>query len=76
MLKLNQVYQLREGVGPPDIYLGPNVDKVQLEDGRTVWYIAYIGYMRGAIKNVDSVLEGNKADLKSFGGGHCPYPSS
>ena len=76
MLKLNQVYQFREGVGPSDRYLGHNVDKVQLEDGRTVCSMTCVEYMHGAIKNVDSVLEGNKADLKSFGGGHCPYPSS
>ena len=34
-----------------------------------------VEYLHGAIKNVDSILEGNKADLKSFGGIHRPYPS-
>ena len=36
MFKLNQVYLLREGFVSLDIYLGTNVDKFQLEDGRTV----------------------------------------
>ena len=27
MLKLNQVYRLNEGFGPPDRYLGSNVNK-------------------------------------------------
>ena len=39
MLKLNQVYRLKGCFGTPDRYLGANVDKVQLEDGRTVWYM-------------------------------------
>ena len=33
-------------------------------------------YLHGAIKNVDYIPEGNKADLKSLGGGHRPNPSS
>ena len=37
LLKLNQVYRLKEGFGPPDRYLRGNVDKLQLEDGRTLW---------------------------------------
>ena len=76
MLKLNQVYRLKEGFGPPDRYLGANVNKFQLEDGRTVWSMTCVEYLCGAIKNVDLILEGNKAYLKSFGGGHRPYPSS
>ena len=30
MFSLNQVYRVKEGFGPPDIYLGATVDKVQL----------------------------------------------
>ena len=37
MLKLNQVYLLKEGFGPPDRYLGANVNKLQLEAVRTIW---------------------------------------
>ena len=32
--------------------------------------------MRGAIQNVNPILEGNKAALKSFGEGYRSYPSS
>ena len=39
MLKLNQVYQLKECFEPADRYISSNVDKVQLEDGRTVLYM-------------------------------------
>ena len=75
MLKLNQVYGLKEGFGPPSIYLRDNVDKFKLEYGRNVWYMARIEYLRGDIKKVDSILEGDKAALKSFRDGNFPYPS-
>ena len=42
MLKLNQVYRLKEGFGTPDRYIGANVDKVQLEDRKTVWYMTCV----------------------------------
>ena len=74
MLKLSQVYQLKEGFGPPYIYLGANVDKFQLEDGIAVLYTTCIEYMRESIKNIDLILKANKAALKSFGDGYCPYP--
>ena len=36
---LNVIYRLKEGFGPPDRYLGSNVEKVHLKDGRVVWSI-------------------------------------
>ena len=56
MLKLNQVYQLKEGFGPPYRYINSNVDKVQVENRRTVWSMTCVEYMCGAIKNVDLIL--------------------
>ena len=55
-LKLNQVYQLKEGFGPTYRYLDSNVDKVQVENRRTVWSMTCVEYMCGAIKNVDLIL--------------------
>ena len=37
-----QVYQLKEGFATSDRYLGANVDKVQLRDGRIVWSMTCI----------------------------------
>ena len=76
MLKLKQIYRLKEGVGSPDRHLSANVNKVQLEDGRTFWYMTCVEYLCVSINHVDSILEGNKADLESFGYVYCPYPSS
>ena len=73
-LSINQVYRLKEGFGPPYRYFWEKNDKFKLEDGRSVWYMTCIEYLHGAIKNVDLILEGNKAALKSFGDGYCPYP--
>ena len=39
MLELNQVYCLKEGFDPSDIYIETNIDKVQLEDRITVWFM-------------------------------------
>ena len=76
MLKINQVYRLEEGFGPPDRYLGANVDKFQLEHERNFWSMTCVEYIHGDINNADSILEGNKADRKSFGDVYLPYPSS
>ena len=35
-----------------------------------------VEYLRGAIKNVGLIVEGNKAALKYFSYGHRPYSSS
>ena len=64
MLKLNQVYLLEEYFGSPDRYPRTNVVKFKLEYGRTFWS----EYLCGAIKNIYSIIEGNKVALKSFVG--------
>ena len=74
-MKLNQVYIIKDGFGPPDIYLGANVNKVKLKDGRTILYMTCVEYLQGSIKNKYSILEDNKAALKSFGDENYPYPS-
>ena len=76
MLNPNQIYRLKEGFGPPDRYIGANFDKFQLEYGRTVWSMTCVEYLCGDIKNIYSIIEGNKVDLKSFRDGHHNYPSS
>ena len=76
ILKLKHIYWLNGGFGPPDRYPRDNVNKFQLEDRRNFWSMICIEYLRGDIKNVYSILEGNKANLKSFGDEHSSYPLS
>ena len=51
---LNMIYRLKEGFGPPDRYLGANVEKLQLKDGRVVWSTNCVDYLKSAIENVDN----------------------
>jgi hypothetical protein len=41
----------------PEIYLGANVEKVQMPDGREVWATSPRDYVKNAIKIVESLLE-------------------
>ena len=76
MKLLSSFYRLKDGVGSPSRYLGANIEKVQLEDGREVWSMTCVDYIKGAIKSVNDMLEKDNVALKMFGDGHRPYPSS
>ena len=67
---LNMIYRLKEGFGPPDQYLGENVEKVQLKDGRVVWSTNCVDYLKSAIDNVDNSLGVDKTALNNYGYGH------
>lgn len=73
MDRLNSVYRLKNSVGKPDRYLGANVDQVQLEDGTTAWSMSCVDYLDGAIKNVNTMLNNDKAALKMFGDSKRPF---
>ena len=70
---LNIIYRLKEVFGPPDQYLGTNVEKVQLKDGRIVWSTNCVDYLESAIENVDNSLGLDKMALKNDGYGNRPY---
>ena len=57
MEALRKLYELEpESCGPPKIYLGANVSKYQLEDGRTSWCMSARDYVKNAVKNVEREL--------------------
>ena len=56
MDELNMIYWLKEEFGPPDRYLGENVEKVQLNDGQVAWSTNCVDYLNSAIENVDNSL--------------------
>ena len=72
---LNMIYWLNEGFGPPDQYLGANVEKVQLKYGRVVCYTNCVEYLKTAIDNVDNSLGVHNTALNNDGYGHRPYSS-
>ena len=76
MDELNMIYWLKEGFVSPERYLGANVEKVQLNDGRVVWSTNCVNYLKSAIEDVDNSLRVHKTALKNYGDGHRPYSSS
>jgi hypothetical protein len=60
------LYKLKEGsVGEPTQYLGANVGKYQLPDGRECWSMSGRDYVKNAVKNVETMLEKEGMKLRS-----------
>jgi hypothetical protein len=50
-------FALKEAsIGPPEIYLGGHVRKVQLDNGVECWAFSSLQYVQSAVKNVESYL--------------------
>jgi hypothetical protein len=75
MAALKKLYELKpESCGPPTRYLGANVSKYQLEDGRMSWCMSARDYVKHAVKNVEEeLLKENHEGLKSKA--DRPYPA-
>jgi hypothetical protein len=55
MDELGQLYELKSGsVHEPDIYLGADMEKVQLPSGKTGWAMGSKTYVKNAVKVVES----------------------
>jgi hypothetical protein len=54
---IGEYYKVKPGSDKePDIYLGANVKKVQMPDGREVWATSPCNYVKNAIKTVKGLL--------------------
>jgi hypothetical protein len=54
---IGEYYKVKPGSDKePDIYLGANVKKVQMLDGREVWATSPCDYVKNAIKTVEGLL--------------------
>ena len=74
MEALGKLYLLRpEACGEPKRYLGANVGKYQLLDGREVWSMSSYDYVRNAVKNLEETLGLENSRLK--GKADRPLPS-
>ena len=67
------IYRLEDGFGPPDQYLGANVEKVQLEEGRYVWSTKCVYYLKRAIENVKYTLGVNNIESRKYIDMKWPY---
>ena len=65
MVALNMIYRLKEDFGPPDQYLGANVEKVQLADERVVWSTNCVDYLKRSIDNINNSLGVDKKALNN-----------
>ena len=56
--EITAFYRVKEGsIQPPDIYLGNNIMKVQMSDGREVWGSSSRDYMKNAVITVKGLFE-------------------
>ena len=67
---LNVIDWLRRGFGPPDRYLGANVDKLKLSHGQVLWFTKCVDYLNSAIGKINNSLVVDKMSLKNYGDGH------
>ena len=75
MEALGKLYQLKEeACGEPKRYLGANVGKFQLPDGKEVWSMSANDYIRNAVKNLEETLARENTKLK--GKANRPLPLS
>jgi hypothetical protein len=64
---IGEYYKVKPGSDKePDIYLGANVEKVQMPDGREIWATSPCNYVKNAIKAVKGLLaeDGERNVLK------------
>jgi hypothetical protein len=76
MDELGKLYELKpKSVHEPDIYLGANMEKVQLPDGKVEWSMGSKTYVKNAIRVVEALIteDDPKAKLKSTA--RNPFPS-
>ncbi len=55
---IGEYYKVKPGSDKePEIYLGANIEKVQMPDGREVWASSPCDYVNNAIKTIESLFE-------------------
>ena len=72
---LNMIYWLKECFGLPYLYLGSNIENVQLEYGPVVFSTKCVDYLNKTIKKVNNELVVDRTALKNYGDKHRPYSS-
>ena len=76
MDELGSLYELKpESVKEPDIYLGANIEKIQLPDGRSEWSMSSRTYVKNAIKIVEDLLTEDEDEGSMKQSARNPFPS-
>ena len=76
MNQLGEFYELKpESVKEPDLYLGANIEKIQVKDGRTVYGMSSRTYVKNSVKVVEALLREDDPDAKLKSTAKNPFPS-
>ncbi|KAI2511245.1 hypothetical protein MHU86_3211 [Fragilaria crotonensis] len=76
MDELGKLYELKpESVHEPDIYLGANMEKVQLPNGKVEWAMGSKTYVKNAIKVVEALIAEDDPEAKLKSTARNPFPS-
>ena len=67
---------MKNGAEEPSIFLGANIEKFQLADGRLVWSMTSIQYVNNAVKNVRGILAEEGRKLEGMKNKNTPLPYS
>jgi hypothetical protein len=73
---LGKLYEMKpESVREPELYLGANIEKVQLPDGRSEWAMTSRTYVKNAIKTVENLLAEDGEETRMKFAARNPFPS-
>ncbi len=76
MNELGKLYELKpESVHEPDIYLGANMEKVQLPTGKVEWSMGSKTYVKNAIRVVEALIMEDDPEAKLKSTTRNPFPS-
>ena len=74
--EITAFYRAKEGsIKPPDIYLGMNIMKVQMPDGREVWGSSSRDYVKNAVITVERLFEEDGEGYTLRNTVKAPFPS-
>ena len=65
-------FPVKVRIFPPYLYLGANVEKVNLEGVQVVWSTSCVDYLNISIENVNNALGVDKTALNNYGDMHRP----
>jgi Reverse transcriptase (RNA-dependent DNA polymerase) len=73
---LGKLYEMKpESVREPELYLGANMEKVQLPDGRSEWAMTSRTYVKNAVKTVENLLAEDGEETRMRFAARNPFPS-
>jgi hypothetical protein len=74
--QITMFFKAKDGsIKPPEIYLGANVAKIQLPDGREVWSTSPRSYVKNSILVVERLLEEDNEGYVLKSNARNPFPT-